>query len=136
MQRVLEPVLRLVDLLGPLGLFLGTEDPALVVLGFDHEDAERGDDDVVDLGGALAVGPWQIDVSEGTIELRIELLETDAAYHDLAQPTLENGTGQDFQEEPQNEQRGEPWPKGNQGSKHVPVRLPSRRLTGNDEWRF
>ena len=55
-QRVLKPVLRLVNLLGPLALFFGAEDPAFVVLGFDYENPERGDDDVVDLGGAIAVG--------------------------------------------------------------------------------
>lgn len=99
-KRILKPVPSLVNLLGPLGLFLGTEDPAFVVLGFDHEDPGRGDDDVVDLGAALAIGPRQIDVAEGPIKLRIELLETDAAYHDFAQPALECGTGRDFEDEP------------------------------------
>jgi hypothetical protein len=51
----------------------------LKFLGFDHENPELGDDDVVDLGGALAVRPWQIDVAEGPVKLRIELLEPDAA---------------------------------------------------------
>ncbi len=40
MQRVLEFVFLAVDLLGPLGLLFATKDPATVVLGLDHEDAE------------------------------------------------------------------------------------------------
>lgn len=39
-ERVLEPFLVLGDLLGPLGILFGTEDPTAVVLRFDHEDAE------------------------------------------------------------------------------------------------
>ena len=40
MQRVLEFVFPTVDLLRPLGLFFAAKNPATVVLGFDHKDAE------------------------------------------------------------------------------------------------
>ena len=40
MERVLEFVFPAVDLLRPLGLLFTTKDPATVVLGFDHKDAE------------------------------------------------------------------------------------------------
>ena len=44
--RVLNPVLRLVNLRGPLALFLGTE------------ESKGGHDNVVELGGTLAVSAW------------------------------------------------------------------------------
>jgi len=49
MQRILKPAFVAVDLLRPLALFFGTEYPAFVVLGLDDENAEGGDDDMVDL---------------------------------------------------------------------------------------
>ena len=36
---ILKPVSRLEDLLRPLRVAFASEDPALVVLGLDHEDA-------------------------------------------------------------------------------------------------
>lgn len=56
--RVLKPVLRLVNLRGPLALFFGTEDPAFVVFRFNDEESKGGHDDVVELGGTLAVRAW------------------------------------------------------------------------------
>lgn len=40
MERVPESLFASVDLLSPLGLFLGSKDPAFVIFGFDHADAE------------------------------------------------------------------------------------------------
>lgn len=99
-KRVLKPMLRLVDLLSPLGLFLVAENPAFVVLRFDHKDPELGDDDVINLGGSLAVGARQVDVAEGSVEGRIESLECHASYHAFAQPALERRTTCEFQEQP------------------------------------
>lgn len=56
MERILEAVFGSIDLLGPLTLLFRTEDPAFVVFRLDDEDAEGGDDDMIELGGALAVG--------------------------------------------------------------------------------
>lgn len=43
----------LVELLRPLGLLFAAEDPPAHVLGLQHEDAVAGEEDVVDLGGAV-----------------------------------------------------------------------------------
>lgn len=40
MQRILEAAFLTINLLRPLALFFGAEDPAFVVLGLDDEDAE------------------------------------------------------------------------------------------------
>lgn len=42
-----------VDALAPGGVVFVAEDPALHVFGFDDEDAEFGDKDMIDLGGAV-----------------------------------------------------------------------------------
>lgn len=61
-QRVLKFVLFLVDALSPLPLLLAAKDPALVVFGFDHENAEARDCEVGDLCRALAIGAGKVDV--------------------------------------------------------------------------
>ena len=60
MQRVLEFLGVTIDLLGPLALFGVAKDPAFHVLGFHHEHAISGDDDVVDLGGAVFRGQGDV----------------------------------------------------------------------------
>ena len=70
MQRVLKFLRILEDLLRPIPLFGVAEDPALHVLGFHHEHAVPGNDDVVDLGGAVFGGQGDVldEVVTGFIE--------------------------------------------------------------------
>lgn len=70
MQRVLKFLRALEDLLRPIPLFGVTEDPALHILRFHHKHAVPGDDDVVDLGGALFRG--QGDVLDKVVAVFIE----------------------------------------------------------------
>lgn len=49
-----------VDCLGPVALFLIAEDPALHVLGFHHKDPVPGNNDVVDLSGAVFGGEGDV----------------------------------------------------------------------------
>lgn len=55
-QRVLKRMAHLEDLLGPGILALRTENPALHVLGFYHENTVARNHDVIDLGGAIFCG--------------------------------------------------------------------------------
>ena len=48
--RVLELELASVEDLSPVRLLRVAEDPALIVLGFDDEHAEPGDENVINLG--------------------------------------------------------------------------------------
>lgn len=50
---VLKPELPIEQDLSPAGLIRVPEDPAFVVLGFDHEDAKPRNKDVVNLSGAI-----------------------------------------------------------------------------------
>lgn len=52
-DRVLEAKLALEDDLCPIGLLWVGEDPALVVFGLDHEDAEPGDQYVIHLRASV-----------------------------------------------------------------------------------
>lgn len=69
-QRVLKFLRVLEDLLRPIPLFGVAENPALHVLGFHHKNAVPGDDDVVDLGGAVFRGQGDVlnEVIAGFIE--------------------------------------------------------------------
>ena len=53
-DRVLKPELPREQHLSPIGLLRIREDPTLVVLGFDDEDAKPGNEDVVDLGRSIS----------------------------------------------------------------------------------
>lgn len=58
------------DFLRPVALLFANEDPSLYVLGFHYKHAITGNDDVVDLSGALFRGQGDIldEVVEGFIE--------------------------------------------------------------------
>ena len=73
MEGILEAVLLSVDLLRPLALFFRSKDPAPIVFGFDDEYPKSGNDDVIKLGGSLAVGAWQIQVVKNVVNGGIEL---------------------------------------------------------------
>lgn len=77
-QWVLEALLAFVDLLRPLALVFGAENPPLVIFGFDDEDAVDGDDDVVDLCGALTVCSWEVEIVEAAIMCVVETMEDEA----------------------------------------------------------
>jgi len=97
-KRILEPAFLPIDLLGPLALFFVTKDPAFVVFCFDHEDAEWGNDDVVELGGALAIGTREVEVVEGAIGFGIKLCQAlgDGAF---AEPAFKAGGGEDLDDD-------------------------------------
>ena len=70
-QRILErKLLAAGQRLRPLRTLLITENPAGHVLGFDHENAEARNDDVVDLRRAIAGG--QRDVVDVFVDVGIE----------------------------------------------------------------
>lgn len=104
-QRVLEPGFLLENLLGPLALVGTAEDPAGVVLGFDDEDAGGGDQDVVNLGGAI--GGWQGDVVEqevGTVQSVADGFGNQGFAEILAVPTpLDAGDGGGSENETEHE---------------------------------
>lgn len=70
-QRVLEFEGAFVELLRPLRLLLAAEYPAAHVLRFQHEDAVRREEYVVDLRGAV----WRVqgDVVQTAVDLLIQL---------------------------------------------------------------
>lgn len=106
-QRVLELVAVLVELLRPLGLLFAAEDPAAHVLGLQHEDAVAGEEDVVDLGGA--VRGIQGDVVQAVVGLPVELPvceEPDEEFADIA--FAEGG----FEQADEDHQRDEPGEGG------------------------
>lgn len=72
MDGVLEFVFVFVYLLGPLALVFSAKDPVGVVFGFYDEDAVGGDDEVVDLGGAGAIGSGEVEVVEEFVFFRVE----------------------------------------------------------------
>ena len=72
--------------------FLGAQNSACVVLRFDHENPELGDDNVVDLGGSHAIGSRQINVAQRAVMFWIELCATHAVHDAFTSPTLGNGT--------------------------------------------
>ena len=75
--------------LGPLGLFLTPENPPLVVLRLDNEDAVARSDDVVDLGRAVA--GVQGDVVDGAIRLLVQEQFARQASHGLANHAFQQG---------------------------------------------
>lgn len=106
-QRVLEFEGALVELLRPLRLLLAAEDPAAHVLGLQHEDAVAGEEDVVDLGGA--VRGIQGDVVQAVVGLPVELPvgeEPDEEFADIA--FAEGG----FEQADEDHQRDEPGEGG------------------------
>lgn len=111
MEWILEAVLGSIDLLGPLALLFGTEDPAFVVFRFNDEDAESGHDHMVELGGALAIRAGEIDVVELAVELRIQAVQT-PADHPLADPAFDAGRCEDFEKDIKAEQHGQAGPVG------------------------
>ena len=70
MQRVLKFLRIFEDLLRPIPLSGVTEDPPLHILGFQHKNAVPGNDDVVDLSGAVFRGQGDVldEVIAGFIE--------------------------------------------------------------------
>lgn len=106
-QLALEFVAVLVELLRPLGLLFAAEDPAAHVLGLQHEDAVAGEEDVVDLGGA--VRGIQGDVVQALVGLPAELQvgeEPDEEFADIA--FAEGG----FEQADEDHQRDEPGEGG------------------------
>ena len=69
-QRVLKFLRVFEDLLRPIPLFGVTEDPALHVLRFHHEHPIPGNNDVIDLGGAVFSGQGDVldEVVTGFVE--------------------------------------------------------------------
>ena len=55
-ERVLEGLFGAVEALGPLRSVGSAEDPASDVFRFNDEDAVAGDEEVIDLGGAIVGG--------------------------------------------------------------------------------
>lgn len=107
-QRVLEFVAVLVELLRPLGLLFAAEYPAAHVLGLQHEDAVAGEEDVVDLGGA--VRRIQGDVVQAVVGLPVQLPvgeEPDEAFTDIA---LAQGGLEQADEDHQRDEPGEGGP--------------------------
>jgi len=86
-KRVLKPLGVTIDLLGPLALFGIAKDPAFHVLGFHHEHAELGDDDVVDLGSAVFRG--QGDVLDQVVAVFIEEHTGGEVNNELSQMPFE-----------------------------------------------
>lgn len=68
--RMLEFLAMFEHVLGQVALFCVTEDPALHVLGFHHKHPVSGNNDVVDLGGAVFGGQGDVldEVVKGFIE--------------------------------------------------------------------
>lgn len=118
MEWILEAIFRSVDLLGPLALFLGAEDPAFVVFGLDDKDAEGGDDDVIELGGALSIRSRQIEIVELPVELRIQPIQA-PADHPLAEPTLEGCRAKEFEQDIETQQRREGRPVGKERAEEL-----------------
>jgi hypothetical protein len=103
-ERILEGALAAVDLLCPPGLPLRTENPATVVLGLDDEDPERGDDHVVDLGGAMSIGTRQIEVVEGVVKVGVQSRQG-SCDHCFSQPAFESAGPQKLEENEDRNQR-------------------------------
>lgn len=87
------------DLLRPIALFCVTEDPALHILGFHHKHAIPGDNDVVDLGGAVFGG--QGDVLDEVVAGFIEKQLRGEVYHGFAGFAFEPGCSQNWQQDEQ-----------------------------------
>ena len=85
-QWVLKFERALVELLRPLRLLLAAEDPAAHVLRFQHEDAVRREEYVVDLRGAV----WgvQRDVVQAAVGLLIQLPMGKQPHQEFADMTL------------------------------------------------
>ncbi len=92
-KRVLKLLGVTIDLLGPLTLFGIAKDPAFHVLGFHHEHAISGDDDVIDLGGAVFRG--QGDVFDQVVAVFIEEQASGDVNNELSQMAFEPGRTQD-----------------------------------------
>ena len=75
--------------LRPLRLIGPAENPAAHVLGFNHEDAEARDDDMVDLSGG-AVAELDCDVVELVIDAAVESDLVDGAGDYFADGTLDD----------------------------------------------
>lgn len=114
MEGILEAVFAAVDLLGPLALVFAAEDPATVVFGFDDEDAEGGDEDVVDLGGAGLGGMREVEIVEVAVLRRIEGAEA-AIDHGLAQPAFEGGGGEELEDQEKDKPADKDRPMGEDG---------------------
>lgn len=67
-QGVLEHVGLAIELLCPLRLAFTAEDPARHVFGLDDEDAVAGNQNMIDLGGAVGCG--KRDIVNAAISLR------------------------------------------------------------------
>jgi hypothetical protein len=113
-ERILEAAFPPINLLRPLALFFRAEDPARVVFRLHHEDPERGNDHVIELGAALAVGARQVDVVENAVARGIEACQAsgDRAFAD---PPLEAGGAEDFDEDHKRQQAENQRPVGDEG---------------------
>lgn len=87
-ERVQEAAFPPVDLLGPLALIRGSENPSTVVLCLDHKNSEAGDNDVIDLSGALRSGMRQVEVMKGMVLILRQPPES-ASHPMFSQPSLE-----------------------------------------------
>lgn len=85
-QRVLELEQAPVELLRPLWLLLAAKDPAAHVLRFQHEDAVRREEDVVDLRGAIRC--VQGDVVQAAVGLLIQLPMGEQTHQEFADVPL------------------------------------------------
>lgn len=102
-QRVLEFEGAFVELLRPLRLLLAAEDPAAHVLRFQHEDAVRREEYVVDLRGA--VRRVQRDVVQAAVGLLVQLAVGEQAHQQFTDLPL--GPGR-FEQADQQGRRDEP----------------------------
>ncbi len=89
-KRILEPFFVLIDLLRPFALFFAAKNPATVVFGFDDENAEGRDDEMIDLGGSSFGRMRKIEFVKELVLCGIEIAET-AVDHFFTEPAFESG---------------------------------------------
>lgn len=100
--------------LGPAGVAFRAEDPTTVILGFNDEDAVNGDHHMIELRGAIAVGPWEVQVLVYLVSFA-EPGEHQAVYGALTDEPLDcgfehpanrrKGSQQDQDDEPRHHRR-------------------------------
>ena len=116
-QRVLEPLLSSVDLLGPLALFFTAEDPSTVVLRFHDKDAVGRNDNVIELGSPVAVRARKIKIVKDMVGRRIKSRQS---FPDpsLTDPPLEPRGGEEPNKDADEKERRQCGPLGQQRLKH------------------
>src|SRR3954469_4056033 len=87
MERILKPVLFTEDRLAPSRIALFSENPPLVVLCFDDEDAEPTDDNMIELCRAVGCGDNQ--VVNAVVDRIVEVNPESEGRSFLAKPAFE-----------------------------------------------